>query len=408
MLVCESAGTNGASGAGISRYVKGTVNTNPRTQLGSLALACLLALSMQSAPAVAAPMHAAQASPIPARTTPSSAIPSAGTAYAAPAETAPSASSTAVEADPAAAPEAGARAAAAKLRQARGDTLTKGQRLARGTKLVSKNGRHALLVSKKGKLRVLNWGRTRWHAGTKVRGTQLKITGGGRLVLTSGERVVWRAKARNVHRVTVGDNGNVVAKSKSGKTVWHLSRAASKRLNKGKVHYYSQNNRRWSRAKFGAYDIDRTGCLPTSFAMAISAFRPRVSPRAVAKYMWDHGDYNHVAGNKKRSKFGAGAYSIEVAAEHYGVMASPLRSRSQINRALKQGRTVIALERGPSIFTGGRIHVVVLSGYSKGMTTVIDPWKGRPYRTLSTKFVWSWKTNEKQYRHRGSAFWAIG
>lgn len=380
-----------ASGAGISRYTKGTVKTNPRTQLGSLTLACLLALSMQSAPAIAAPLQAAPSHAAPLQ-----------------AEAAEPEQAAAADARQASASASEARAAAGALRQARGDTLSKGQRLARGTKLVSKNGHHALLVSKTGKLRVLNWGRTRWHAGAKVTGTQLKITGSGRLVLTSGERVVWRAKTRNVHRVTISDDGNLVAKSKSGKTVWHLSRAASKRLNKGKVHYYSQNNRRWSRAKFGAYNIDRTGCLPTSFAMAISAFRPRVSPRSVAKYMWNYGDYNHVAGNKKRSKFGAGAYSIEVAAKHYGVMASPLKSRAQINRALKQGRTVIALERGPSIFTGGKIHVVVLSGYSKGTTTVIDPWKGRPYRTLSTKFVWSWKTNEKQYRHRGSAFWAIG
>lgn len=287
--------------------------------------------------------------------------------------------------------------------EAKGNVIRPGQRLAPGKRLVSKNKKHVVRMQKNGKVVVFNHGRVRWSAKAP-KGSSLVLRLDGKLVLQKGAKVHWRSKGsgKNVKRAVARNNGNFSLIRSNGKTAWSVAKAKAKRSNSKSVPFYSQWDRRWSGAVIGGRSFGPTGCVPAAFAMAARAYGVKVTPRSVGKQMNRHGDFN-------KRVAGAGGRSIVKAASQNGLMATPLKSKSAIKKALKNRQPVVALVSGPSQVTRpGTTHAVVLTKYSKGVVTLRNP-GGISTQKLSLNTLWKYQSYDSLDRNASNAvFWAIG
>ena len=164
-----------------------------------------------------------------------------------------------------------------------------------------------------------------------------------------------------------------------------------------KVVYYNQGDAAWKTLPYGSSTIGKSGCGPTSAAICISTLsRKRVTPRQTCTWAAARGYY--VAGSGSKHDV------IPALTRNYGLKCKGVgKNKSQIVKALKSGKLVIAI-MAPGHFTKGG-HFIVLSGIKDGKITVADC--GARQRTGQT---WSLDLIISEARSGASAggpFWII-
>ena len=142
-----------------------------------------------------------------------------------------------------------------------------------------------------------------------------------------------------------------------------------KTVNAKKVSYLSQDDKRWGRTKYGGYTIGSTGCAEVAMAMAFSGeLGKTILPTTIADYL-----YNHTNEFNKGKGVGTTGTGIKLAGDYYGLTVVPLKSRYELESALKSGHIVVA-NMNPGIFCNrGATHAITLNGYSGGSTYAYDP-----------------------------------
>ena len=143
--------------------------------------------------------------------------------------------------------------------------------------------------------------------------------------------------------------------------------------------YYSQLDPRWSGKYYGGYTFRESGCGQASIAMIISGFGTSVTPPNVANYTYSKGLFNDGSAGSDES-------SLTTAAKKWGLSYKVMGSSSQLASYLQKGYpATVCINLGY-----GERHIVALTGYSNGYTTVHDPWNNLLFSGKHTvSEVWS-------------------
>ena len=131
---------------------------------------------------------------------------------------------------------------------------------------------------------------------------------------------------------------------------------------------YYQSDARWGRKVYGIANMTRTGCVPTSLAMAFSGLGKPVTPVNVADVIY----YNTKEFNVRMiGTSGAGA---DYAIKYYNFKNTVIKSKEQLVQALHSGNPVFALVGNGDFVRGyAYTHGIMLSGYQNGKTKAMDP-----------------------------------
>ena len=163
---------------------------------------------------------------------------------------------------------------------------------------------------------------------------------------------------------------------------------------------YLQGDSRWGSVRIGSYTIARTGCVPTSIAMALSGiFNTSIYPDTVARWLYNNTqEYNRIMHG------GSGAANL-YAAKAWNASAYGIDSASALTNALARGYIVTAIV-GPGTFTGsGTTHEIVLWGSSAGSCNVYDPLGKTGKYSISS--IWSQRSFDSYDLRGGYVFYAI-
>ena len=164
--------------------------------------------------------------------------------------------------------------------------------------------------------------------------------------------------------------------------------------------FYLQGDSRWGGIRIGSYTIARTGCVPTSIAMALSGiFNTLIRPDTVAQWLYSNTqEYNRIMHG------GSGAANL-YAAKAWNASAYGIGSTNALVSALAKGYIVTAIV-GPGTFTSaGTTHEIVLWGSSAGSCNVYDP-LGRSGK-YSISSIWSQRSFDSYDLRGGYVFYAI-
>ena len=132
--------------------------------------------------------------------------------------------------------------------------------------------------------------------------------------------------------------------------------------------YYSQRDPRWAGATYNGYNLQSTGCVPTSVAMVVDGILHNgVTPNIMADYLVTTGEF---AGRKH----GGSGLAIRYGAEHWGLKTIGIGDYGTLVNCLNAGNIVV-FQVGAGTFTSrGSTHAIVLFRNSDGNTYVYDPW----------------------------------
>ena len=132
--------------------------------------------------------------------------------------------------------------------------------------------------------------------------------------------------------------------------------------------YYSQRDPRWAGATYNGYNLQSTGCVPTSVAMVVDGILHNgVTPNIMADYLVTTGEF---AGRKH----GGSGLAIRYGAEHWGLKTTGIGGYGTLVNCLNAGNIVV-FQVGAGTFTSrGSAHAIVLFRNSGGNTYVYDPW----------------------------------
>ena len=132
--------------------------------------------------------------------------------------------------------------------------------------------------------------------------------------------------------------------------------------------YYSQRDPRWAGATYNGYNLQSTGCVPTSVAMVVDGILHNgVTPNIMADYLVTTGEF---AGRKH----GGSGLAIRYGAEHWGLKTTGIGDYGTLVNCLNAGNIVV-FQVGAGTFTSrGSTHAIVLFRNSGGNTYVYDPW----------------------------------
>ena len=131
---------------------------------------------------------------------------------------------------------------------------------------------------------------------------------------------------------------------------------------------YYQSDARWGRKVYGIANMTRTGCVPTSLAMAFSGLGKPVTPVNVADVIY----YNTKEFNV--SMIGTSGAGADYAIKYYNFKNTVIKSKEQLVQALHTGNPVFALVgKGDFVNSYAYTHGIMLSGYQNGKTKAMDP-----------------------------------
>lgn len=166
--------------------------------------------------------------------------------------------------------------------------------------------------------------------------------------------------------------------------------------------YYSQNDPRWGTTYYGLYNMDSSGCVPTSMAMIISALKGQeVLPTQVANYLhYNSLDFNRLGG-------GTSSNGILHAAANWGLSAQGLSSKDSLTQALKNGYYVAAAVGASRFVVPGWTHEIVLKDYRDNMTYVLDPDHASNNGWYSIDYLYSIKSTDPMDNLSGTPFFKI-
>ncbi|XVG96616.1 C39 family peptidase [Eubacteriales bacterium KG125] len=135
--------------------------------------------------------------------------------------------------------------------------------------------------------------------------------------------------------------------------------------------YFQQGDYRWGKKYFGVYNMEGSGCVPTSLAMIFNAYDGSTMPLQVAKFLYDKGYYN----NPTYGGYGAGGKAIISAANNWNMKNRGISSSNEMRQALNRNSAVIVSVRGGNVFMKSTAvtHDMVAHGIKGNKTYIYDP-----------------------------------
>ena len=164
--------------------------------------------------------------------------------------------------------------------------------------------------------------------------------------------------------------------------------------------YYSQRDPRWAGRVYGNYNLNATGCVPTTLAMAISGITGQtVLPTTVADFL-----YHNTDSFNKNGLFGTSSRGIVQAAQNWGLTTDILSSSAAVKQSLAIGHHVLAAV-GSSVFANYPVtHELVMRGYQNGQTQVFDPYNANNNGWYSVDYLFGVKSGAPEDNTEGSPF----
>ena len=134
--------------------------------------------------------------------------------------------------------------------------------------------------------------------------------------------------------------------------------------------YYLQKDLKWKNIEYGGYKFGKTGCAPTSMAMAFSGIlNKNILPTDVAHYLYNHTDeYN-------KTNSGSSGQAIVLASNYYNIKYRPLINKKDLENALRLGNIVFSAMGKGRFGTDKYNHAILVYGYDNGKTYALDPLK---------------------------------
>ena len=169
------------------------------------------------------------------------------------------------------------------------------------------------------------------------------------------------------------------------------------------TNYYSQRDHRWAGKCYGVSNMDQSGCVPTSLAMAFTDILGReVLPTTVADYLY----YNTNSFNKI-AVAGTDADGLVAATKHWGLTSQMLTGKDAIAATLVSGKHVLAAVEESIFINAPYTHEIVLQGYDNGKTYVRDPFNPANNGWHSIDYIFSVKSTDPIDAKLGSPFFSV-
>ena len=169
------------------------------------------------------------------------------------------------------------------------------------------------------------------------------------------------------------------------------------------TNYYSQRDHRWAGKWYGVSNMDQSGCVPTSLAMAFTDILGReVLPTTVADYLY----YNTNSFNKI-AVAGTDADGLVAATKHWGLTSQMLTGKDAIAATLVSGKHVLAAVEESIFINAPYTHEIVLQGYDNGKTYVRDPFNPANNGWHSIDYIFSVKSTDPIDAKLGSPFFSV-
>ena len=167
--------------------------------------------------------------------------------------------------------------------------------------------------------------------------------------------------------------------------------------------YYSQRDPRWGGKWYGISNMDQSGCVPTSLAMAFTDILGRtIMPTDIADYLY----YNTNSFNKI-SVAGTDAEGIVLASKNWGLNSQMITRKDSIATSLAAGKHVLAAVEESIFINAPYTHEIVLHGYDNGKTYVRDPFNANNNGWYSIDYIFSVKSTDPIDTKLGSPFFSI-
>ena len=166
--------------------------------------------------------------------------------------------------------------------------------------------------------------------------------------------------------------------------------------------YYSQKDPKWSEKAYGLSNISKTGCAPTSIAMAFSSILgKKIVPTDVADYLFYHtNEYN-------RKTKGSSGLAIIYASDYYKIKRTTIYSKKQLKEELENGKIVFASMGDGYFGTKKWNHAIVMVGLDKNKTYVQDPLSEAKNKWYSIDDIWQQQSKDPDDYSGGSNFYAL-
>ena len=167
--------------------------------------------------------------------------------------------------------------------------------------------------------------------------------------------------------------------------------------------YYSQRDPRWAGKWYGVSNMDQSGCVPTSLAMAFTDILGKeVLPTTIADYLY----YNTNSFNKI-AVAGTDADGLVAATKNWGLTSQMLTGKDAIAATLVSGKHVLAAVEESIFINAPYTHEIVLQGYDNGRTYVRDPFNAANNGWHSIDYIFSVKSTDPIDAKLGSPFFSV-
>jgi len=168
--------------------------------------------------------------------------------------------------------------------------------------------------------------------------------------------------------------------------------------------YYRQKDKRWNNKKYGLGTFGKTGCAPTSMAMAYTSILQReVLPTEVADFLYKHTDQFN------RNLKGTSGMGIIHASNYFQVKWKGIGTQEELEETLKQGKVVYASMQNGKFAKPTYNHVIVMYNYNENtnMTNVLDPLTPLNNGWSDLKQIWKEQCMDPDDRTGGYAFYSL-
>lgn len=168
--------------------------------------------------------------------------------------------------------------------------------------------------------------------------------------------------------------------------------------------YYNQKDSSWENIRYGFSTLGKTGCSPTSMAMAFTSILNRkITPNEVADYLY----YNTNQYNKIYS--GTSGKGIIYASDKYGIKHKGISTKEQLIEELNSGRIVYAAMGNGKFATLKWNHAIIIYSYNEKNNTTIarDPLNRLNNGMVSIDTIWKEKSTDPDDLSGGYALYSL-
>lgn len=168
------------------------------------------------------------------------------------------------------------------------------------------------------------------------------------------------------------------------------------------IESFMQTDGRWAGTLIHGSSIRHTGCAGTSAAMALNPhLTTRLTPLDTCKELGN-------AGLMNKGEPGVGGKGLIYLGNHYNVPVKSMQSPAELEAALKQGKTVVALMRAGTFCIPGYSHAIFVHGYDQGKTNVLDPLWSHHNGKYNIMQIWKEQSDYKTNINAGIPIFAFG